>query len=40
MINVAVFVSGGGTNLENLINWFEGSDKVGIKLVVGSSSRA
>ena len=40
MINVAVFVSGGGTNLENLINWFEGSDKVGIKLVVSSSSKA
>ena len=26
--------------MENLINWFEGSDKVGIKLVVSSSSKA
>lgn len=40
MTNIAVFVSGGGTNLENLIEYFHGSDKVGIKLVISSSSKA
>lgn len=40
MINVAVFVSGGGTNLENLITRFKGSERIGIKLVISSSAQA
>lgn len=40
MVNVAVFVSGGGTNCENIIRYFAGSDKVNIALVVSSSSKA
>lgn len=38
MINLAVFVSGGGTNCENIIKYFKGSDKVNIALVVANKA--
>lgn len=36
MINLAVFASGGGTNCENIIRYFKGSDKVHVALVVAN----
>ena len=33
-INIAIFVSGGGTNCENLIKYFSGSERVNCALVV------
>ncbi len=38
MINLAIFVSGGGTNCENIIRYFNGSDKVRIALVVANKA--
>lgn len=38
MINLAIFVSGGGTNCENLINYFKGSDSVCCALVVSNKA--
>ncbi len=34
--NIAIFVSGGGTNCENLIQYFKDSDRVRITLVVSN----
>lgn len=39
-INVAVFVSGSGTNCENIIRHFSGSDRVNIALVVSNKADA
>ena len=39
-MNVAIFVSGGGTNCENLIRHFEHSDKVKCALVVSNKADA
>lgn len=39
-INVAVFVSGGGTNCENLIRYFQHSETVNIALVVSNKADA
>jgi phosphoribosylglycinamide formyltransferase 1 len=36
MINMAVYVSGGGTNCENIIKYFKGSEKVRVALVVAN----
>ena len=38
MINLAIFVSGGGTNCENIIRYFKGSDKVRIGLVIANKA--
>ncbi|MBQ6301525.1 MAG: phosphoribosylglycinamide formyltransferase [Bacteroidales bacterium] len=38
MVNIAIFVSGGGTNCENIIKYFEGSEKVRIVLVVSNKA--
>lgn len=38
MINLAIFVSGGGTNCENIIKYFKGSDKVRIELVIANKA--
>ena len=40
MINLAIFVSGGGTNCENLIKYFKGSDSVNCALVVSNKADA
>ena len=40
MVNVAIFVSGGGTNCENLIRHFEHSDMVKCALVISNKSDA
>jgi phosphoribosylglycinamide formyltransferase-1 len=40
MINIAIFVSGGGTNCENLIRHFSQSSTVNVALVVSSRSDA
>ena len=39
-INIAIFVSGGGTNCENLINCFKGSELVNTALVVSNKPDA
>ena len=39
-INIAIFVSGGGTNCENLIRYFKGSDSVNCALVVSNKADA
>ena len=39
-INIAIFVSGGGTNCENLIRYFDGSDSVCCALVVSNKADA
>lgn len=39
-VNVAVFVSGGGTNCENLIRYFQYSETVNIALVVSNKADA
>ena len=38
MIKLAVFASGGGSNCENIIKYFKGSDKVGVVLVVANKA--
>ncbi len=38
MINLAIFASGGGTNCENIIRYFEGSDSVNVALVVANKA--
>ena len=40
MINIAIFVSGSGTNCENLIRYFADSDSVCCKLVVSNKADA
>lgn len=40
IINVAIFVSGSGTNCENIIRFFEHSEKVNCALVVSNRSDA
>ena len=40
MVNIAIFVSGGGTNCENIIKYFERSEKVRIVLVVSNKASA
>lgn len=40
MINLAIFVSGGGTNCEKLIEHFEGSDRYRIALVLSNRADA
>ena len=39
-VNIAVFVSGGGTNCENIIRYFKGSEKVCTALVISNKSDA
>ena len=39
-MNIAIFVSGGGTNCENLIRYFEGSQVVNAALVVSNRADA
>ena len=39
-VNIAIFVSGSGTNCENLIRYFEGSDRVICALVVSNKADA
>ena len=38
--NIAIFVSGGGTNCENLIRYFQGSDDINCELVVSNKADA
>jgi phosphoribosylglycinamide formyltransferase-1 len=40
MVNVAIFVSGSGTNCENIINYFKGSEDVNIALVLSNRADA
>lgn len=40
MINIAIFVSGSGTNCENLIRHFSGSERVNCALVVSNKADA
>ena len=40
MINLAIFVSGGGTNCENIIRYFEHSDQIHVALVISNRSDA
>ncbi len=40
MINVAIFVSGNGTNCENIIKYFADSDSVNVALVVSNRADA
>ena len=40
MSHIAIFVSGSGTNCENIIRYFRGSDRVRIELVVSNRSDA
>ena len=40
MVNVAIFVSGSGTNCENIINYFKGSEAVNIALVLSNRDDA
>ena len=39
-VNIAIFVSGGGTNCENLIRYFQGSDDINCELVVSNKADA
>ena len=39
-MNIAIFVSGSGTNCENIIRHFQGSESISIKLVVSNRSDA
>ena len=39
-MNLAIFVSGGGTNCENLIRYFAGSESIHIALVVSNKADA
>lgn len=38
--NIAIFVSGGGTNCENLIKYFSGSDQIATTLVLSNRADA
>lgn len=38
MINLAIFVSGGGSNCENIIRYFKDSDKLNVALVVANKT--
>ena len=38
--NIAIFVSGSGTNCENLIKYFSGSDEVAVTLVLSNKADA
>ena len=38
--NIAIFVSGGGTNCENLIRYFEGNDNINCELVISNKADA
>jgi phosphoribosylglycinamide formyltransferase-1 len=40
MINIAIFVSGSGTNCENLIRYFKDSERINCALVVSNKSDA
>ena len=40
ILNIAIFVSGGGTNCENLIRYFSGSEHVNCALVVSNKADA
>ena len=40
MLNIAIFVSGGGTNCENLIKYFKGSELTNTALVVSNKPDA
>jgi len=40
MTNIAIFVSGSGSNCENLIKYFSGSDRVNCALVVSNKADA
>jgi len=40
MRKIAVFASGGGTNAENIIKYFSGSDKVNVALVLTNNPKA
>ena len=40
MINIAIFVSGSGTNCENLIRYFKDSERVNCALVVSNKADA
>lgn len=39
-MNIAIFVSGSGTNCENIIRYFQGSESVGTALVVSNRADA
>ena len=39
-VNIAIFVSGGGTNCENIIRYFKGSEKVCTALVISNKPDA
>ena len=39
-VNIAVFVSGSGSNCENLIRYFKQSDSIGVSLVVSNKAEA
>lgn len=39
-INIAIFVSGSGTNCENLIRYFADSNRIGVSLVVSNKADA
>ena len=39
-VNIAIFASGGGTNCENIIRFFKGSDEVCTALVVSNKAEA
>ena len=40
MVNMAIFVSGGGTNCENIIKYFDGSDVARAALVISNKANA
>lgn len=40
MVNIAIFASGNGTNAERLINYFNGSTQVKIKLIITNNEEA
>jgi phosphoribosylglycinamide formyltransferase 1 len=40
MVNVAIFVSGSGTNCENIINYFSGSESINVTLVLSNRDDA
>lgn len=40
MRNIAIFASGGGTNCENIIRYFQGHDRIGVALVLCNKADA
>lgn len=40
MTNIAIFVSGSGTNCENIIRYFEGNTSIGVALVISNKADA